>query len=121
MTFNMDLEPDESEHLFLQRVAAELAVTMKEYLTRKELALERDRLRVLHQITNALVSKLSPDELFAAISGQLDRIIPHSSATIALYDREADELQLYSLQMRGENRSADIPKRRPLAGTPQYW
>ena len=76
MTFNMDLEPDESEHLFLQRVAAELAVTMKEYLTRKELALERDRLRVLHQITNALVSKLSPDELFAAISGQLERINP---------------------------------------------
>jgi len=113
-----EYEPDESELAFLRQVAAELAVTMREYLTRKELALERDRLRVLHEITNALVSKLSPDELFAAISGQLDRIIPHSSASIALYDREADELQLYSLQIRGENRTADIPKRVPLAGTP---
>ena len=111
-------EPDESEMAFLLRVAAELAVTMKEYLIRKELALERDRLRVLHEITNALVSKLSPDELFAAISGQLDRIIPHFTASIALYDREADELQLYSLQIRGENKIADIARRGPLSGTP---
>ena len=113
-----EYEPDESELAFLRRVAAELAVTMKEYLSRKALALERDRLRVLHEITNALVSKLSPEELFAAISSQLDRIIPHFSASIALYDREADELQLYSLQVRGEIRNADIPSRSPLVGTP---
>ena len=113
-----DYEPDQSELAFLRRVAAELAVTMRDYLSRKELALERDRLRVLHEITNALVSKLSPDDLFAAISGQLDRIIPHSTASIALYDREAGELRLYSLQVRGEIRRADIPRRRPLAGSP---
>jgi len=35
-----------------------------------------------------------------------------------LYDQEANELQLHSLQMKGENRSADIPKRRPIACTP---
>ena len=57
------------------------SIRRKEYLTRKELALERDRLLVLHEITNALVSKLSSDELFAAISGQLYRIIPHSTKT----------------------------------------
>ncbi len=113
-----EYEPDESELAFLHRVATGLTVTMKEYLTRKELALERDRLRVLHQITNALVSKLSPDELFAAISGQLDRIIPHSTASIALYDQEAGELQFYSRLIKGDNRSTDIPKRGPLAGTP---
>lgn len=114
----VEYRPSEQELAFLQRVAAELAVTVNEYLTRRQLACERDRLRVLHEITNALVSKLSPDELFAAISSQLHTIIPHSSASIALYDREADELQLYSLQVRGEIRSANIPRRSPLVGTP---
>ena len=91
---------------------------MKEYLTCKELAPERDRLRALYEVTNALVSKPAPDVLSAALSGQPDRIIPHSTPSIALYDQEASELQLHLLQMRGENRSADIPKRRPVAGIP---
>jgi formate hydrogenlyase transcriptional activator len=109
---------DESELEFLKRIAGELALTMNEYLTRKQLAFERDRLQVLHEITNALISKLAPDELFSAISSQLHRIIPHTSASIALYDRKANELLLHFLQVRGEYEEIDIPKRRPLAGTP---
>ncbi|MFB3902055.1 MAG: sigma 54-interacting transcriptional regulator [Acidobacteriota bacterium] len=110
----IEYEPVESELAFLQRVAAELAVTMNVYLTRKELALERDRLRVLNGITNALISKLSPDELFAAISNQLQKIIPHSSASIALWDQQANEMELYSLQVPEGETEPELPRRGPL-------
>jgi hypothetical protein len=41
---------------------------------------ERDRLRTLFDITNALVSKLAPDELFPAISEQLSKVIQYDYA-----------------------------------------
>jgi formate hydrogenlyase transcriptional activator len=110
----IEYEPVESEMAFLQRVAAELAVIMKVHLTRRELALEHDRLRVLNEITNALISKLSPDELFAAISNQLQKVVPHSSASIALWDQQADEAELYLLKIKGDGK-LELPRRwRPL-------
>jgi formate hydrogenlyase transcriptional activator len=111
----IEYEPVESELAFLQQVAAELAVTIKVYLTHKELTLEHERLRVLNEITNALISKLSPDELFAAISNQLQKVISHSSASIALWDREASEAELYLLQISQGDTKLELPRRwRPL-------
>jgi formate hydrogenlyase transcriptional activator len=109
-----EYEPVESEMAFLQGVAAELAVIMKVVLSHRELALEHERLRVLNEITNALISKLSPDELFAAISNQLQEVVPHSSASIALWDQQADEAELYLLKIKGDAK-LELPRRwRPL-------
>ena len=69
------LDPSPAELAFLERVASEFAVAVESFLARQEAVRERDRLRTLFDITNALVSKLSPDELFSAISAQLSRVI----------------------------------------------
>jgi hypothetical protein len=50
----------------------------------RELARDRDRLRTLFDITNALVSKLGRDDLFSAISEQLANIIRHDCALLTL-------------------------------------
>ncbi|MCU1291950.1 MAG: Sigma-54 dependent transcriptional regulator (Modular protein), partial [Bryobacterales bacterium] len=87
---------------FLGRVASEFAVSVGAQLTRQELVRERDRLRVLFDITNALVSRLSPDELFAAISEQLSRVIVHDLALVTLLDKNSSGLRLYALHIRSD-------------------
>src|SRR5215469_12611105 len=58
-------EPHTAELGFLERVASEFAVAVEAFLARQEALQERDRLSTLFDITNALVSKLSPEELFS--------------------------------------------------------
>ena len=57
---------------------------------------ERDRLRTLFDITDALVSKLDRDELFSAISGQLAKVIRHDCALLTLCN-ENGSLDVYAL------------------------
>jgi transcriptional regulator with GAF, ATPase, and Fis domain len=54
----------EEERAFLHRVASEFAVTIESYLTKQKYLHERDRLQLLFDVTNALVSKLSPKSCF---------------------------------------------------------
>jgi len=77
-------EPSPVELAFLERVASEFAVAVEAFLARQEAVRERDRLRTLFDITNALVSKLGRDELFSAISEQLSTIIRHDYALLTL-------------------------------------
>jgi formate hydrogenlyase transcriptional activator len=70
-------QPEDEALRFLQRVATEVAVSVDGYLTRQALTHERDRIRVLFDITNALVSKLPMDELFSAVSEQLSPVVTH--------------------------------------------
>ena len=63
-------DPSPAEIAFLERVASEFAVAVEAFLANQEAVRERDRLRTLFDITNALVSKLERDELFSAISEQ---------------------------------------------------
>jgi formate hydrogenlyase transcriptional activator len=94
---NTEYEISAPELEFMLRVASEFAVSVESYLTRQQLLHERDRLRALFEITNALVSKLSPAELFPAISEQLGKAIAHDSAGITLLNRTSGEVELYAL------------------------
>jgi transcriptional regulator with GAF, ATPase, and Fis domain len=69
--------PSPAELAFLERVASEFAVAVESFLARQELVRQRDRLQTLFDVTNALVSTLSPEELFSSISAQLSKVIPH--------------------------------------------
>ena len=93
-------EPSPAELAFLERVASEFAVAVESFLARQEAVRERDRLRTLFDITNALVSKLSPDELFSAISAQLSRVIRHDFSVLTLRD-EAGGLEMVALHFTG--------------------
>ena len=76
------IDPGPAEIAFLERVASEFAVAVEAFLAKQEAVRERDRLRTLFDITNALVSKLGWDELFSAISDQLSKVIRHDYAML---------------------------------------
>jgi formate hydrogenlyase transcriptional activator len=58
-------------------------------------------MHVLVEITNALVSKLPMDDLFAAISEQLSQVVAHDFAVIALLDKETGDIHLTGLHSPG--------------------
>jgi formate hydrogenlyase transcriptional activator len=93
-------EPSPAELGFLERVASEFAVAVESFLAKQEAMQERDRLQTLFDITNALVSTLSAQELFSAISAQLSRVIPHEFSVLALGD-ESGKLEMVGLHFTG--------------------
>jgi formate hydrogenlyase transcriptional activator len=95
--FAEPFHPADSALTFLQRVASEVSLAIDGYLTRRALAQERDRIRVLFDITNSLVSRLPMQELFAAISEQLCRVVVHDFAWIGLLDKATSELHVTAL------------------------
>ncbi len=90
-------EPGPDELEFLERVASEFAVAVESFLAKQQAVRERDRLRTLFDITNALVSKLSPDELFPAVSGQLSKVVAHDHAVLTVLNGESGILDVYAL------------------------
>jgi formate hydrogenlyase transcriptional activator len=96
--FTEPFRPDDEALRFLGRVATEFAVSVDGYLTRQALEHERDRVRVLFDITNALISRLPMDELFSAISEQLCRVVAHDAASMTLLDKPTGEVRLIGLR-----------------------
>ena len=90
-------EPSTAELVFLDRVASEFAVAVESFLAKRNAMHERDRLRTLFDITNALVSKLAPHELFPAISDQLSKVIRHDHAILTLCSAASEVLEVYAL------------------------
>ena len=93
-------KPGAAELQFLERVASEFAVAVEAFLARQQALHERDRLRTLFEITNAMVSKLSPDELFSAISAQLARVVRHEFSVLTLRD-DTGALEMVGLHFTG--------------------
>jgi formate hydrogenlyase transcriptional activator len=96
--------PSETEIAFLLRVASESAVTLDAHLMQQELRRQYDRLQVLFDITNALVSKLAPDQLFSSISGELGKVTEHDIAVITLYNTLSGRIQVNALHFVGDAR-----------------
>src|SRR5579863_1733789 len=94
-------EPSPAEMEFLERVATEFAVAVEGFLARQAAVRERDRLRALFDITNALVSKLAPDELFSAIGAQLSKLIRHDYSMLTVSNSDSGKLDLYALHSTG--------------------
>ncbi len=97
-------EPDAAspEHVeFMQMVAGPVAVAVDNALSHEDLARERDRLRVLLDINNALVSSLQEQELFKTITTCLAQATPHDYASLALLTPSGDRLVLRALDFPG--------------------
>jgi formate hydrogenlyase transcriptional activator len=97
-------EPAPAEVSFLERVASEFAVAVDCFLMQQTIVRERDRLKVLFDITNALVSKLSREDLFSAISEQLRKVIAHDFAALTLLEKERGELRVYEFHFTSDAR-----------------
>ena len=110
--------PSAEEIAFLQRVTSEFAVTVDSYLAHQALQQERDRLEVLFDITNTLVSKLSWNDLLAAISEQLDKVVSHDLAVLTVPDKATGDMVLLGLRASGEFNLADGRKSASPEGLP---
>ena len=63
----------------------------------QELREERDRLRLLLDVNNLLVSRLDYPELLRTLSESMQRVVKHDSASVALLDRNTGHLRLQAL------------------------
>ncbi len=94
----------ESEIAFLQQVARQVAVAVDNVLNfesaqayQRQLARERDRLRVLLEVNNAVVSQLDLHDLLSAIAASLRRVIHHEYTSLALFDSAKNQMRVMAL------------------------
>ena len=64
----------------------------------EELARERDRLELLLEVNNALVSNLEPRALFSAITQCLRRVVAHDYTSLAVYQPERNALDMWAIE-----------------------
>ena len=89
---------------FMEEVAAHVAVALDNAINldeaqrlQQELREERDRLRLLLDVNNLLVSRLDYPVLLRTLSESLQRVVKHDSASVALLDRSTGQLRLQAL------------------------
>jgi formate hydrogenlyase transcriptional activator len=94
----------EADVIFLQQVARQVAVAVDNALNfaqaqsvQEQLKEERDRLSLLLEVNNTVVSVLDLHELLNAVSASLRRLVPHEYASLSLYDAETQRLQIHAL------------------------
>jgi formate hydrogenlyase transcriptional activator len=81
-------------------------------------ARERDRIRLLLEINNAVVSHLDLKEVVKTVSASLREIMPHDAAGIALYEPELNQLREYTNVDYKDVESFRVGDAIPLEGTP---
>lgn len=93
---------------FMQLVARQTAVTLESVLnyesttaSQRELARERDHLRLLLKVNSVVAAKLDTRELFSAISIFLREGLDVEYASLALFDQETKQLRRHSLDFPG--------------------
>jgi formate hydrogenlyase transcriptional activator len=98
----------DSDLHFMQRVASLVAVAVDNALNfesaqayQAQLARERDRLRVLLEINNVLVTTRELPEVFRGIVSTLERVIHHDYTSLALLDADTGLLKIHALDFPG--------------------
>jgi formate hydrogenlyase transcriptional activator len=94
----------ETELQFMQRVASQVAVAVDNALNfetaqafQSQLARERDRLQVLLEVNNLLVTSRELPELFQGIISTLRRVIHHDYTSLALLDPQTGMVKIHAL------------------------
>jgi len=95
----------EGEISFMQQVAKQVAVAVDNVLhdesdrsAQEQLTHERDRMRLLLEVNNAVVSHLDLEELFTAVSTCLQKVIQHDSSGLVLCDQETGWFRVHVLR-----------------------
>jgi formate hydrogenlyase transcriptional activator len=116
----------EADLKFLQQVAKQVAVAVDNALNfasakaaQQSLARERDRLSLVLEINNAVVSHLELRGLLKAISACLGRVIPHDLAWFCLYDSVNQQLRTHALDFPSNQDFTEAGDPIPLEGTPE--
>ena len=100
--------PVESQLDFMRQISAQVAVAVDNALNfensekyQQQLLRERDRLQVLLDITNVLVSELDIRELFPSITACLRRVMPSEYSSLALLEEGGSALKNHALVFEG--------------------
>ncbi len=93
----------------LQQVTGQVALAVDNTLhheaaqhAQQELARERDRLRLLLEVNNALVSNLEPRALFRAIATCLRRVVSHDYTSLTVYDARRNAFDMWAIEFAGK-------------------
>ena len=110
---------------FMQRAASQVAVAVDNALNfeasqayQGQLARERDRLQVLLEVNNVLVSTRELPELFRGIVASLEKVIHHDYTSLALRDAASGLLKIHALDFSGRPGLFDQEIVVPLETTP---
>src|SRR5580704_12065184 len=89
---------------FMQQVARQVAVAVDNAINydkaqryQKQLAAERDHLRVLLEVNNAVISNQDKKDRFTAIAESLRRVLHHDYTSMALHDPVHNVMRLRAL------------------------
>jgi formate hydrogenlyase transcriptional activator len=98
----------DTELQFMQRVASQVAVAVDNALNfqssqayQTQLARERDRLQVLLEVNNVLITTRELPELFRGIVATLERVIHHDYTSLALLDPATGLLRIHAIDFPG--------------------
>jgi formate hydrogenlyase transcriptional activator len=91
----------EDDVRLLTTVADEIAVTLDNALIHEQLRNEHDRMTLLLELTNSLVSNLELREVLKAVMRSARRVMRSDSAVVALPDADSQELRAYALDFPG--------------------
>ena len=115
----------EADVIFLQQIARQVAVALDNALNfaeaqsvQQQLKEERDRLNILLEVNNTIVSVLDLHQLLNAVSGSLRRLVPHEYASLSLYDPETQRLQIHALDFPVSKGLIQEGLSVPIEGTP---
>jgi formate hydrogenlyase transcriptional activator len=94
----------EAEVNFMQQVAKQVAVAVDNVLhsesaqaAQRQLTGERDHVRLLLEVNNAVVSHLSLDDVFPAVSACLRKVIQHDGSALILFDPQTRRYRVHVL------------------------
>src|SRR5262249_59314373 len=100
----------DSDVELMERVGAQVAVAVDNAVNfetsqayQRQLAEQRDRLQVLLEINNVLVTSRELSELFRGIVSALSRVIHHDYTSLALLDPATNLLRLHALDFDGSD------------------
>ena len=98
----------EAELQFMERVASQVAVAVDNALNfaasqayQSQIARQRDRLQVLLEVNNVLITSRELPDLFRGIVRTLERVIHHDYTSIALLDEQSGLLKVHALDFPG--------------------
>jgi formate hydrogenlyase transcriptional activator len=90
---------------------------MKPEPSKQDLSRERDRLRLLLEVNNAVASNLDPHDLLQAISSVLHECVPHDYTGLAIYDDRIGKLRIHSVEATDKEGMLSEGAAIPMEGT----